>query len=558
MRGAVCCPQPRACDIGAAILEAGGNAFDAAVGAAFAQMIDDPFMCGLGGMGSAQVYAPHKGVHEMIEFHSRAGSKVRPDMWAESSKGHAEIGRTVILENFASEIGYQSIMIPGAVAGFAELHERHGTLPWSEVLAPVVAMAREGLLVMPYFVEFLTRKVEPGIATGRQRIEATQACKEIYLKHDGSLWETGDVVLIVDHAATLQRIAEEGGGEFYRGDLGREIAADLEANGSFITRDDLAAYRPRIKAPLISSYRGLRVASNPPPGSGAVLIEALNVLENFDLRGMRHTGVDHLDLLARTMSLVHADRIAFLGDPEFAEIPTEKLIDKAHAAQIAERIRGEVPAAPKQPVSCTTHLSVCDEEGNVASITHTLGTASGVVTPGLGFIYNNSMKLFDVQPGRPNSMAPGKARIAGMVPTIVFRDGTPLLVVGALGGTVMISGVLQTILNVVDFDMTATDAVLAPRIHCEGGRVFAEARLQQSTCDSLAARGHQVLRRPYSLDSIQSRVFAIQIGVGEIGDGQIGDGAWRAAPDLRAGGGGLAYAGDPRGPGAGVSDGPAR
>ena len=535
MRGAVCCPQPRACDIGAEILEAGGNAFDAAVGAAFAQMVDDPFMCGLGGMGSAQVYAPRKGRHEMIEFHSRAGSKVRPDMWAGSAKGHAEIGRTVIMDNFASEIGYQSIMIPGAVAGLAELHQRHGTLPWDEVLAPVVEMAREGMLVMPYFVEFLTRKVEPGIATGRQRIEATTACREIYLKPDGNLWETGDVVAIDDHAATLQRIAEAGAADFYSGDLGREIADDLEANGAFITRDDLAAFRPRIGAPVIGSYRGLKVASNPPPGSGVILIEALNVLENFDLRGLRHGSVDYLDVLARALSWVHADRIALLGDPEFADIPAERLISKEHAAQIAERIRSEVPVAPAQPVSCTTHLSVLDEEGNVASITHTLGTASGVVTPGLGFIYNNSMKLFDAQPGRPNSIAPGKARIAGMVPTIVFRDGAPLLVVGALGGTVMISGVLQTILNTVDFGMSATDAVLAPRIHCEGGRVFAEARLQQSVCDSLAARGHQVVRRPYSLDSIQSRVFAIHAEAG----------AWRSAPDLRAGGGGLAYAGDP-------------
>ncbi len=295
------------------------------------------------------------------------------------------------------------------------------------------------------------------------------------------------------------------------------------------TAEDLAAYRVREHAPLLGSYRGYAISSNPPPGSGAVLIAMLNILENFDLGGAPPGSVRHFDLVARAMAAAHEDRERWLGDPEFAEVPVEAMMSKARAAEWAARIRdGWLPGGRQAaPPSCTTHLSVWDAAGNAVSCTHTLGTGAGVVTEGLGFNWNNAMKLFDMRPGRPNSMAPGKARTTGMVPTIVSKDGEPFLIVGAPGGSVIISSVLTTIINVIDFGMSAVEAVSFPRIHCEGGPVFCEARVQGDVVEGLRALGHEVRHSVISYDPQMSRAHAILLR-----DGTVAGGA-----DPRGGGG---------------------
>jgi gamma-glutamyltranspeptidase/glutathione hydrolase len=244
-----------------------------------------------------------------------------------------------------------------------------------------------------------------------------------------------------DYARTLERIARGGWREFHHGALGDEIAADLQANGAYVTRADIAGFEPELCAPLEGSYRGYTVRSNPPPGSGATLIQMLQILEHFELGKLDHSSARHLDLVARAMAAAHVDRNEYLGDPRFADVPTAMLIGKERAAWWAGKIgRGEFPGDHGQaPPSCTTHLCAMDHHGNAVTLTHTLGTASGVVTPGLGFNYNNSMKLFDPIPGRKNSMAPGKARTTGMVPTMLLKDGKPVLLAGAPGGSVIIS-----------------------------------------------------------------------------------------------------------------------
>ena len=334
-------------------------------------------------------------------------------------------------------------------------------------------------------------------------------------------------------ADTLDAIGAGGADEFYRGKLGQRIAADLEANGSFVTARDLADYTPKVHEPVTGAYRGYTISSNPPPGSGATLIEMLQILDHFDLGALDHGSAEHLDLVARAMAAAHVDRNEHLGDPDFSDVPTDLLVSKDRAAHWAEVIKaGDFPSTDKaEPASCTTHLSVYDETGNAVSCTHTLGTGSGVITPGLGFVYNNSMKLFDPFPGTRNSMAPGKARTTGMVPTIVYRDGKPVIIVGAPGGSVIISAVLQTILNIVDFGMSPVEAVTVPRIHCEGAAIHAEARVQGSVCRDLESLGHTVKQSVLSFDPVMSRGHVITIQ----------DGKWQGGADPR-GGGGVAYA----------------
>jgi len=353
------------------------------------------------------------------------------------------------------------------------------------------------------------------------------------LHPDGRLFKVGDVMRLPDYARTLERLAKGGWREFHQGALGDEIARDLAANGAFVTRQDLADYQPEESAPLVGSYRGYEVRSNPPPGSGATLIEMLQILEHFDLSAIDHGSARHIDLVARAMAAAHVDRNAYLGDPRFADVPTDMLISKKRAAYWAERIKSGQYAGGQEeaPPGCTTHVCVLDAEGNAVSMTHTLGTAAGVVSPGLGFNYNNSMKLFDPVPNKKNSMAPGKARTTGMVPTMLLKDGKPVLLAGAPGGSVIISATLQAILNVVDFGMSPVEAVTVPRIHCEGLGIHTEATVPRSVIKELRALGHTVLQSAHSFEPSMSRAHVIST---------IG-GRMRGGADPR-GGAGVVYA----------------
>ncbi len=532
MKGVVVCPQPRAADVGAAIFDRGGNAFDAAVAAAFSQMVNDPFMCGIGGMGTLHYYRADDATSGMVDFYNRAGAKVRPDMWEKDCKGRTEISGYSLFDDYRSEIGYTAIMTPGTPAGLGTFHEAHCTLPWADLIAPAIAQADEGIVITPHMASVWARYRQPGIPDGMTRIRKSAECARVYLHPEGRFYEVGEVMRLPDYARTLERLARGGWREFHQGRLGDEIAADLEANGAYVTRADLADYQPDLYPPLEGSYRGYRVRSNPPPGSGATLIEMLQILEHFDLGRLHHSSARHLDLVARAMAAAHVDRNEYLGDPRFADVPTAMLVSKERAAWWAQRIeRGEFPGDErKAPPSCTTQLCTFDARGNAVSLTHTLGTAAGVVTPGLGFNYNNSMKLFDPVPGRKNSMAPGKARTTGMVPTMLFKDDKPVLVAGAPGGSVIISATLQAILNVIDFGMSPVEAVTVPRIHCEGRGIHAEATVQGAVVDELRALGHQVVHSPHSFEPIMSRAHVISTLGGRM----------RGGADPR-GGAGVAY-----------------
>ncbi|PPR55719.1 MAG: Gamma-glutamyltranspeptidase, partial [Alphaproteobacteria bacterium MarineAlpha4_Bin2] len=296
MKGIVVCPQPRAADVGAEILSAGGNAFDAAVATACAQMVVDPFMCGLGGMGSFQFHHAESGANGMIDFHARAGSRVTPEMWMNDVRGRTEISGYTLFDDFRSELGYTSILTPGTVKGFGEVHRRFCTKSLDVLVAPAVALAREGSPIGCFAYDFLSRPMMAGIPGGLQRVSATEECKRIHLRGDGSLYPVGELHRNPDMARTFERIAAEGAESFYTGELGAEIATDLSANGAFVMAEDLANYRSRSCEPVKGSYRGYEVSSNPPPGSGVTLITMLQILEHFDLAAAGHGTARHIDL----------------------------------------------------------------------------------------------------------------------------------------------------------------------------------------------------------------------------------------------------------------------
>lgn len=505
MKGMVVAPQPRAAEVGAWVLSQGGNAFDALIATAFCQMVVDPFMSSPAGMGACQYYTKD-GRHGSIDFHTTAGSKVRAGMWEADARGQTAISGYTVFDDHRSELGYSSIMTPASVAGFGAIHKELATWDWADLLAPAIDILGDGF-ALPRYVQNLFGRPIAGEAFGREQLTATPEMQRIWLKADGSFYQGGDLFRNDDFVRSLKRLAENGPQDFYTGGLAKEMADDLERNGAFVTADDLANYRPRHGQPLHTSYHGYDIYSARPPASGMTLIEILNVLEGFDLASLTFGSTEYYHLIALTMAWAHRDRRDYLGDPEFVDVPIERLTSKAHAAAIRERVlAGEFPDYSDVVLSGdTTQVTTWDAEGNVATTTHTLVACSGVITPGLGYIYNNSMKLAGVKREGPNALAPGKARNVGMCPTLVFKDGKLVMALGAPGGSVIISSVLQTILNIVHRGMTPVEAVSAPRIHCEGGAVFCESRILSRTIEGLRQRGHKVKHQPDSFDMIFSR-----------------------------------------------------
>jgi gamma-glutamyltranspeptidase/glutathione hydrolase len=281
---------------------------------------------------------------------------------------------------------------------------------------------------------------------------------------------------------------------------------------------DLASYRPREAEPVRGSYRGLEVVAAGPPAGGMTLLQLLNFLEGYDARGFGWPSAEAALARVRAMEFAFADREEYLADPAFAEVPVERLTEKEYAA--AARTAHDSPT--------TTQVCVVDAEGNAVSMTHTLGASSGVITPGLGFVYNNYMNCFEPRPGRVNSIAPGKTRITMMVPTFGFRDGRLEVVAGAPGGTRIVGGVLQTLLGLVDHGLSPLEAVAAPRVDFQSETVQVEQRITGDIVDALSGAGYSVVRRPLGYDGAFSRVQLIQIGA---------DGTVRGASDPRKDGG---------------------
>ena len=509
-------PQPLAAEAGLQVLAEGGTAVDAAVACAFVQGVVDPQMCGIGGCCVMAVHTPANGETRVLEFYARAGSLVRPDQWEKLFIREAADRYGYVLEGWVNDAGYQAVGVPGTVAGLAEAHTRYGKLPWARLLEPAIAAARDGFAVNGNLYGAWTGWDSPDTVRMRDRISLTPASREQYTR-DGDLLQPGDLIRSSEYAATLERLAREGASDFYEGETADRIARDFAEHGGHITREDLASFRVRVAEPVRGDYRGRAIEAAGPPAGGMTLLQMLNYLEGFDLAAAGWPSAEAARRRVEAMAWAFEDREKHLADPEFAEVPVERLTDKQYAA-----------AARTAHDTGTTHVCVIDGGGTAVSLTHTLGSSSGVVTPGLGFTYNNYMNCFDPRPGRVNSLAPGKTRITMMVPALVFRDGRLEIVLGAPGGTKIVTGVLQTLLNLVDHGMDPVNAVSAARIDFQGETIQAEQRIPAAILDALAASGYPVVRRPFSYDSYFSRVQVIRVGA---------DGSLAGASDPRKDGG---------------------
>jgi gamma-glutamyltranspeptidase / glutathione hydrolase len=486
-RGMVVTNHPLASAAGAEMLAAGGNAVDAAGAALFALTVVEPMMVGIFGAGHAHLLLAG-GSHTVIDGYTRAPAAARPDMYRPLSDTWPDYMEAIGREN---SVGLRAAGVPGTLAAWCEMITRFGTLDLDAVTAPAIRHAERGFRVTGYLAECL---VEAAADLAR-----FPASARVFLP-GGTPLVRGELLVQPDYADTLRTIAAEGPPALYGGALGRRVAEHMAREGGLITLGDLLHYRTIERTPVRGAYRGFDVAGCPPPtGGGIHLIQILNMLEGFDVASLGFGTVDGIHLLAEAMKIAFADRAAATGDPAFVDVPVARLIAKDYAASRRAEIdmaKAGAPAAGVGPGSShTTHVTVADADGNVVAATQTINSLFGsrAMVPGTGMLLNNTMALFDPHPGHVLSVAAGKRMTSSMAPTILLRDGRPVLALGLPGGMRIFASVLQAIVNVVDHGMSLQEAVEAPRVWTQGQELEVEAAVGEDVRAGLAARGHHVV-----------------------------------------------------------------
>ncbi|SDX09329.1 gamma-glutamyltransferase family protein [Roseicitreum antarcticum] len=502
-RGMVVAPQPEAAESGVNILRAGGNAVDAAIATALVQTVVDPLMCGIAGFGSMAVYDPATGRQEYLDFHAPAPAAVTEDMWADLVEGEALDGFGFLLRGRVNDLGAGAVAVPASLRAYEVAHQKFGKLPWADVVAPAIRWADEGYFVRPAMYAFFLEGDGYGRAPTRDRLTYSEGGRRLLCDAHGAPKAIGAAIVNPDYADVLRLIARDGADALHDGPIGDLVVDAMEQGGGLVTRADLAAVRPTFRPPLEGTYRGLRIATNQPPGGGVMLLEMLNILENFDLAALGHNSTEYIRILCEVMKRATGDKDRYVGDPGFCEVPLDMLLDKGRAAGMADDIRrGVVAHVPRlnthAPVPRdTTHLTVRDGEGCCVALTHSLAMPSGVVPRGTGFMLNGCMSVFDPRPGKPGSLAPGKSRFTASAPTIVHDANGPRLILGAPGGTQIVMGILQTILNHFDFGMDIDRAVAAARVSATSDFIDVCNRIPRDVLAPLVARGYAVHRNPH-------------------------------------------------------------
>ena len=518
-----------ATDVGVSILRAGGNAVDAAVAVGFALAVTHPYAGNLGG-GGFMLIRMADGRATFVDFREKAPAKVSRDMYLDSQGNPTK----------DSVVGWRSVGVPGTVRGFELAHEKYGRKPWAELVNPAVALAEKGFPVSRWQMNSWKRSAP--------LLSQFPESQRIFLK-GGAFYDWQENFRQPELAQTLGRIARLGAQDFYEGETAHLLASAMAKNGGLITLADLHDYKAVERAPLEGDYKGYHIITSPPPSSGGVgLLQMLAMLNGTGYEKYDAGSAEAYHYMAEAMRRSFADRSQYLGDPDFVKDPIAALLDPAYVRSRAATIDPE-HATPSDQVNPglpagsegtnTTHYNIVDDEGNAVSVTYTLnnGYGSGVTVPGAGFLLNDEMDDFSAKPGSPNmfglvqgeanAIAPGKRPLSSMMPTIILKDGKPFLVLGAPGGPVIITAILQVILNVIDFGMNVQDAVDFPRVHQQWkpDRLDVEMGVSPDTIALLQRMGYAV---EVGNPQVTARVEAIEISDGSLQGGHDGRGMGKA------------------------------
>jgi gamma-glutamyltranspeptidase/glutathione hydrolase len=520
----VAAKHPAAVRAALGILDAGGNAVDAAATAAFAIGVVEPWMSGVGGVGFMTIQlAGQEPV--VIDYFGRAPQAAAADMYELTSEERSVVGFGGVKDQ-ANAYGPLSCLVPGMVAGLSLAVERYGRKDLAEVVAPAIALADEGFEVNWYNGMLLASQV--------QTLQRDAETARIFLAGGAPpaplFGQPAPRIRQSELAGTLRKIAAQGPDGFYRGEVAERIATHLQSLGGNMSADDLARYEPTVVEPLVVGYQGYDLVLLPFQGGGITLAETFNILDGLDVRSTGQNTATTLHHIAEASHRAFADRFAYVGDPDHVEIDWDRLASREYAAercaeidprrastaQPGKGIRREAGVRQEMAVNmdggCTTHLSVVDAAGNMVSVTQTLTLIFGsvVTVPGTGVLLNDSMNLFEPIPGRANSIAPWKRPASNMAHVIAVKDGQPVLAVGAPGGRRIIDTCLQMTLDVLDFDMDIASACAAPLVDCSGPEILADTRIDARTLSRLREMGHEVVEAEVTF---APRAFASPTGV---------------------------------------------
>ncbi|WP_343583706.1 gamma-glutamyltransferase [Herbaspirillum sp.] len=500
--GMVATEQELATKVGVDILKKGGNAVDAGVAVGFALAVVLPNAGNIGGGGFMMIHDAKTGKNVALDFREMAPQRATRNMYLDD-KGNVVPGRSLYT--------HLAVGVPGTVAGLSHALAKYGTMKLSQVMQPAIELAEKGYTVSPSLALIL--------AAEREHLGQWESSKAIFFK-DGRPLQAGEKLVQKDLAKSMRLIAKQGPSAFYEGDIAKKIVAEMDKHGGLISADDLKNYKVVERVPVTGNYRGYQVMSMPPPSSGGVhIIQMMNILERYPLKEYGADSAQSIHLMAETMKLAYADRSEYLGDPDFTKVPVKGLTSRAYADELAKKINperatpsSEIKPGKPQPYESdqTTHYSVADKDGNLVATTYTLNLnfGSGIVATGTGITLNNEMDDFSAKPGVPNAfglvggdanaVGPYKRPLSSMSPTFVLKDGKPFLVTGSPGGSRIITTTLQTILNVIDYDMNVAEATITPRIHHQWApdQLRVEKGLSADTVKILQDKGQKVSVQP--------------------------------------------------------------
>ena len=500
--------------VGREILQDGGNAIDAAVATAFALAVTWPSAGNIGG-GGFLVYFNSNGDVSTIDFREKAPIAATQNMF---------VDKNGFIKDKSNHDGILSVGVPGTVAGLFKAHQLYGKKEWSELVAPAIKLADKGF----EFTWALYDHTKSDYI--KTRLCQYISSQKVFYKNDKKPYQPGEIWRQPDLAQTLKRIQKHGYDGFYKGKTADMLVEFIKSYNGLLSHKDLLSYKATVRRPIHGSYRGYDIYSMPPPSSGGIaLVEMLNILETFDLEQLGFNSAQYLHLLTETMRRAYADRALYLGDPDFNNsLPQKRLLSKEYAKELAATINLQTASVSdsakfnnKPESEETTHLSVVDSDGNAVSLTYTLefGYGSGIVAEGLGFLLNNEMGDFNAIPGltntkgrigtRPNLIAPQKRMLSSMTPTIVAKDGKPVIILGSPGGRTIINTVLQVIINVIDFEMPLAQAIEAGRIHHQW--LPDETRIENWTITKDTEVTYKAMGHRLSYRSFLGRVFGIYI-----------------------------------------------
>lgn len=537
-RGMVVTNQSLASAAGAEMLAAGGNAFDAAIAAYFTLTVVEPMMVGLIGGGMTHI-RKSDGEHIVIDGMSAVPLAAKPDSYTPVSDTLPDYLDTVGREN---NLGPKSVAAPGNLLVWWDILKRFGTFSLADVMQPAIKHAERGYCITPYVHECISDAVED--------MAKDPAISKIFLPN-GEPLKPGERLKQGDYAETLKTISAEGAKALHGGALGSVVDDYMQRTGGFLRLADLTSYKPIDREAVRGNFRGVDIVGPPPPSSGGVhVIQMLNLLEGFDVAGLGFGSADNLHLLSEVLKIAFADRKAATADPDFVDVPIERLIDKAYSDERRSQIEMSraqqwdmgviLPESPN-----TTHLTVADDEGNIIAMTQTINSTFGarIVIPGTGMVPNNYMHLFDPHPGFPQSIEPGKRVTTSMSPVMGFKDGKPMFALGLTGGLRIFGSAMQAIVNLVEHGMSLQEAVEAPRLWTQGHMVEVETAYPDEVLTDLKNRGHNLFVLPHVGGGMNGIWFGGDNGADAAAPPFTGAADWRADGTPIGVGGGLAREG---------------